>query len=554
MPCTRWRIRRVWQWGLIPAVLVLFPGLSGAQNAPPIVRSIKVVRHNVFQPGDLPFGLHGLLNSLHAVTVEQVIRRDILFREGEPLDSFLVSETARVLRLRRYIAGVDITWTPHEGDSVDVTVETRDVWTFETSFSFSGGGGAYALSISASERNFRGRAQELGFGYSVSDRRSAGNFFLYEPALFGSRLGVSTAYSAYLDGNAFSMSVRKPIWAVTVPWAYGLSVTNGRDNFWFYEHREGVYAYPYAQTGVAGDLARAWGRRARFYVGGGWAWRRTYMGELYTFKETTPEDLADTVFFTRPDEVRAGPSVGARFDRRRYEQVSFYDQFGKTEDLPLSVSTGLRVAGLLEASGSTHNRAHVEGQAQAATHLGPAYANADVRLAWESSAPGSEGGTQLATAVRLYLKPATRHAFVAHVRHDGWYRSNQIGQMFIGTLPAVPGEANASGVRGLPARYDEGTRRWVGNFEYRYFSPLRVLTVDLGGVLFSDVGQVWDATETVDLSRAPWTWGFGLRLGFSRIAGERIFRMDWARGPEGWITTFGFGMYLNFNLDPVIGF
>ena len=80
------------------------------------------------------------------------------------------------------------------------------------------------------------------------------------------------------------------------------------------------------------------------------------------------------------------------------------------------------------------------------------------------------------------------------------------------------------------------------------------MTVDLGGVVFTDVGQVWDPTRPVELARAPWTWGFGLRLGFSKIAGERVFRMDWARGPEGWITTFGFGMYVNFNLDPSIGF
>jgi len=529
-------------------------GVSLAQSTPPIVRRIKIVRQNVFQKGDLPFGLHGLLNSLHAVTTEGVIRRDILFREGEPLDSFLVFETARVLRLRRYIAEVDIRWTPPEGDSVDVTVETRDVWTFETSFSLSGGGGAYALSLAASERNLRGRAQELGFSYSVSDRRSSGNIFLYEPTLFGSRVGASAGYSAYIDGNAFSMSLRQPFWALTVPWSFGIGVTNGRDNYLFYNDRDGVYAYPYAQTGVAGDVARAWGRQNRFIVGGGWAWRRTYMGELYTFKETTPEDLADTALFTRPDEIRAGPSVGARVEHRGYEPVRFYDQFGRTEDLPLNVSAGVRVAAILKAAGSTHDRAHVGAQAQAGKRLGPAYVNADLRLAWESSAPGSEGGTQVATAFRLYLKPASRHTFVAHLRHDGWYRANQIGQMFIGTGPGVPGEGNASGVRGLPARYGDGTRRWLGNLEYRFYSPLRILTVDVGGVVFSDVGQVWDATSPVQFSRAPWTYGFGLRLGFSKIAGERIFRMDWARGPEGWITTFGFGVYLNFNLDPVIGF
>lgn len=520
----------------------------------PIVRRILIVRNNVFESGDLPFGLHGLFNSLHAVTTEPVIRRDILIKEGQPLDSFLVLETSRVLRLRRYIAGVQIRTLPVGKDSVDVVVETRDVWTFETSLSFSGGGGAYALSLAASERNFRGRAQEVGFGYAVSDRRSSGNVFLYEPALFGSRLGVNAGYSAYIDGNAFSMGLRKPFWAVTVPWSYGISFTNGRDNYLFYKDNHNAFAYPYAQTGVSADAARVWGLHHRFYLGGGFAWRRSYFGELYTFKDTTPEDLADTLMFSRPDEYRTGPSFGLRMERREFAQVHYFDQFGRTEDVSTSLVAGMRVAGLLKAFGSTYDRMLVGGQLQAATLWGPAYTNAEVRMNWESSAPGSEGSTQVAAAFRLYLQPIARHTLLFHLRHDGWYRANKVGQMFIGTLPGVPGEINAAGVRGLPARYDDGTSRWVGNIEYRYYSPLRILTVDLGGVLFTDVGQVWDSTRPVEFARAPWTYGFGLRLGFSKIAGERVFRMDWARGPDGWITTFGFGTYLNFNLDPVLGF
>lgn len=538
----------------LPFALAVLAYPTQALAAPPTIRRIDVVRHNVFEPGDLPFRLHGLFNSLHAVTAESVIRRDLLFFEGEPLDSFLVSETERVLRQRRYIARVSISWTPPVHDSVDVQVETHDVWTFETSLSLSGGGGAYSLSLAASERNLRGRAQEMGIGYSVSDRRSSGNFFLADPALFGSHIRGQVGYSAYRDGNAFSAGVRQSFWAVTVPWGYGAAVSNGRDNLLFYKNREDAFAYHYAHTGAAIDLARAWGREIRLFAGGGIAWRRVYTGELITYENVSPEVLADTSLFTRPDEIRAGPSFGVRLERRRYEVGHFLDQFGKDEDVPTTLAVGVRAAAISELFGSTHNRVQLGGQAQAGARFGAARTNAEIRLVWDTDAPGHPGGTQVAAAWRLYLQPASRHTLVAHLRHDGWYRANTFGQMFVGTLPGVPGEGNAAGTRGLPARYDDGTRRWVGNFEYRYFSPLEILTVDLGGVVFTDVGQVWDEDEPLNLSKAPWTWGFGLRLGFSRIAGERIFRVDWARGPEGWITTFGFGMYLNFNLDPSLGF
>ena len=94
----------------------------------------------------------------------------------------------------------------------------------------------------------------------------------------------------------------------------------------------------------------------------------------------------------------------------------------------------------------------------------------------------------------------------------------------------------------------------MANAEYRIYSPLRVLTINLGGVLFTDVGQAWNRDESPRPSDAPVTYGFGLRLGFGKILGDRVLRMDWARGPEGWITTFGFGMYFDFNLNGSLEF
>jgi hypothetical protein len=246
--------------------------------------------------------------------------------------------------------------------------------------------------------------------------------------------------------------------------------------------------------------------------------------------------------------------VGLRFENRIFEVGRYLDQFGRNEDIPTGWAVGVRGAMLARAFGSSVGRTQLAGQLQAGRHVGMAWSNLDLRMSWDSDAEGHPGGTQVAAAWRLYLKPWMRHVLVAHLRHDGWYGANYFGQMFTGTLPGVPGEGNSGGMRGLPARYDDGTRRWVGNFEYRYYSPLRILTVNLGGIVFTDVGQVWDENRPLAPARAPWTWGFGLRLGFSKIAGERIFRMDLARGPEGWITTFGFGTYVSFNRDQPLGF
>jgi hypothetical protein len=201
------------------------------------------------------------------------------------------------------------------------------------------------------------------------------------------------------------------------------------------------------------------------------------------------------------------------------------------------------VGQVTKALGSTANRSRFGANFQAAAAWKPVWTTVATGVSWESDYAESPGATTFNADLKLYFKPAARHVFAFHAEYSGWYRANRIGQMFIGAL---------SGVRGLPARYDDGTRRWIANCEYRFFSPVSILTVDLGGVVFTDAGQVWNRDADPRLFDTPWTWGFGVRLGLSRIAAERIIRIDWARGPEGWVTTFGIGMYFSFDLGQLV--
>ena len=510
-----------------------------------IIRQIEIERKPVFDPGDLPFRTAGFFNSLHKLTVEPVIRRDLLFGEGEVLDTFLVAETARILRARPYINTVEIEVTEAGPDSCDIHVTTRDLWTLELSISASGGGGAYDVAFEIADANFRGHAQEILAGYSLTDRRSAGYFAFAEPALFGSHLRLATSYSAHNEGNSFYGGIQHPFWSVLTTWQYGAFCTNQRDNQLFYKDRRAAFAYPVRAQRAGVDLARGWGRRWQLFAGGAFNWSRQQFGTLVTYSGVTHEELADTVYFQIPDEVRVVPSVGIRVARHSFERTRFLDEFGRTEDFPKTLALLARAGWVSRPLGSSVDRAQLGGQVQAGLHRGPLWTNFEARVVWESDADSSEGSTQVEAAARIYVKPWERHVLALQARHSGWYRANYYGQMFVGAL---------SGVRGLPARFDDGTRRWTGTAEYRFYSPLTVLTIGLGSVVFADAGQVWQRDESPDLSLTHVTWGAGLRLGLGRWANERMFRIDFARGPDGWVTTFGFGMYFNFNLSPAMGF
>lgn len=535
---------------LVCVFLLIFSCPSYAR----IVRNIQVVRQKVFEPGELPLGTTSLFNSLHMLTRESVVRRDILFKEGEPLDSLLVAETERLLRSRRYLGDVNIriiavdsafAGSDSASELVDVEVSVRDLWTLELSVAPSGGGGAYSVDMEVSEANFRGRGERLKVQYTLSDRRPSGLVKFYEPALFHPHVTSGLVYTSHGDGNLFSFDVGHSFWAITVPWQWGMSYSHQRDNFLFYKQQDPAFEYPFVRSRARAQAARSWGREKRLMVGGSITWEEQEYGPVRPATGVSAPSLADTVFFQVPERTRVGVSAGLFVTRHGFSARTFLDQFGRAEYFPTPMSVGVRGGRLPRMLGSTVARNQWFALAQAGASAGPLMVNLEGSVTYETSVPESEGRTLVHTALKLYLKPAERHLLAIRARHDGWYRSNNQGQMFLGAL---------SGVRGLRARYRDGTRRWFVNSEYRYFSPLQILTVDLGAVVFGDAGQVWNRFEEPRLSDVELTWGGGLRLGLSKLSGDQVLRIDWARGPDGWITTFGFGMYFNLNLSQSMEF
>lgn len=103
------------------------------------IGEIRIERSPVFEGGNW-FERAG--NKTHVMTRERVIRRDLLFRPGDPVDPQMLVRNQQLLRTRRYISDADIEIRPDPEDStrVNVLVRTRDSWTITADMGIHGEG------------------------------------------------------------------------------------------------------------------------------------------------------------------------------------------------------------------------------------------------------------------------------------------------------------------------------------------------------------------------------------------------------------------------------
>ena len=140
-----------------------------------IIRSIETVRlgfeYNMDDTTEVKdnFGVR-VAKALHKNTNDKVIKRNLFFKEGDPLFPYLLADNERYLRELVYIRDARILVEYAEGstDSVDVVILTKDVFSIGGNFSSSG---TKKGRLELREENFMGSGTRLLVsGYYEKDR------------------------------------------------------------------------------------------------------------------------------------------------------------------------------------------------------------------------------------------------------------------------------------------------------------------------------------------------------------------------------------------------
>ena len=199
-------------------------GLADAGGAR--IRSVRVVT----QPPRRFAGPLRVLERLHARTRPATVERELLFAAGDTVDTLRVAASLRRLRALKFLEDVTLTsihcdapTASRDGDgapaTVDLTVETRDVWSTVPEGHWT----AVQQTLGLHENNLLGTgrtmsavlrwdADRLGDGY-----RFGAQLALADPALTPA-VAAGASVVAYADGRAWGLAVGSRTRSLADPW------------------------------------------------------------------------------------------------------------------------------------------------------------------------------------------------------------------------------------------------------------------------------------------------------------------------------------------------
>jgi hypothetical protein len=139
----------------------VFLNYSGKRIRKIIIQRLNVFGADINNPTSTnPKKIENILNKTHFNTNEIIIRKNLLFSEGDRISPLVLSDNERILRQLPYIDDARILVVPVSEDEADIVVFTRDVYSL---------GGTYTYkdlnkgSVSIFDKNIFGMGHEFGF-------------------------------------------------------------------------------------------------------------------------------------------------------------------------------------------------------------------------------------------------------------------------------------------------------------------------------------------------------------------------------------------------------
>ncbi len=504
-----------------------------------IITAIDVESRSVYDPESTRIAplawTYRLLNLLHVNTNQAFIRRELLFKEGDCFDPFLLTESYRLIDQHGFMMVEDISDFDDGQGGHRVTVITRDEWSTKVDIGPAYDDNLYIERFQVTEENFLGNGVFAEFTHYARRETRTRSFGLRTPRVFGrSDAGIAAGRSR--GGNFIDQYWRYPFLGEANRVAFRQGYTYGTD-FLAYG-TDGTGAYTQVLLPVRRQLAELsaayrFGDPGSSLILGGSLTRDvvTYPDSIegtsgdfdlrdVISRDSVPPQLVDQL--REFSATRVALHLGTR--RLRYAEYVGLDALRETTLTGLGVYAGVTVGRTLPVLGSgratRENDWYTRGHLSTTLPIGSSLIHGGATIEARHIAAGWRDGMAEGELVG--------YGRASWLPWQTWFFRASTAGVWDATLPYQLSLGGREGVRSLPEDRFPGGRMLRFVAENRIVFPWPTDTADLGMTFFGDLGRVW-AGEAPYGVNSGWqaALGVGLRIGLPNGT-RNVWRTDLA--------------------------
>ena len=494
-------------------------------------------------------------------TKEDVIRRELLFTQGEVYTAADREESEQILRRKTYIgaAKIDAQWD-ERSESVTIHVTIRELLSFPFGADLNLNNQKRYWLLQFREPNLFGSGQSTLWRYErISEigekTRSLVRGRYNNPRLFNSYWGFDGEYIQKRDGDSLLVLLERPQYTLKSRWSASVRFSESVNPIFWYENAEKTDIFEQNLQGIYANVRRYFGdRHQQNYIGLWTASRRSKYVPLEKFR-------ASGAMLENRDIKRIGFTLGRQ--RIAYHKARFLRRMGREENFLVGSQYALSLGYASPLYASDRSESYAE------LALGSGWMHADRFFNLTTFAFSTNFRTRIERSIlqaqtawfytdvfntgEIYtLETGFREnglfdfhqTFVAQFKTEMQFGWSGRSQVLLGAFDGLRGYAyrQFSGEKmmllslesrtifgGTVFRKVDEALAAVATAVARPFSDRRVhLGVMLSGVVFADIGYIWNGKHTFNLASPKRSVGFGLRGSLSQFSGTGILRVEFA--------------------------
>jgi len=507
---------------------------SGTTVSPTIyVRKISIDAHNIYdikKPRKLSF-LYELTNKLHKKTNDNVIRRELLFKEGDEYDPALIVESERILRGYSYFRKVTIHVSKPENNMVDIIVETHDVWTTQLQFDLGSTAGHTNWLVGFEELNVLGHGQRIKVSYKKNLDEKIQTFLFQDPRFLNSHVNLKIYFDKGEKSKSWDLQCNRPFFATIARWSAGFDIasqkvsqellTNGEktSSFDVYHRTASIY------TGYAITATRD---------------KRSALTLTSSVDSTKFSNIVLSNDIAPPINRKLnGITVQYSFENIFFIKEMHITKFDRDEDFYLGPQHIISYGMFPKKFSSTDEEKVVEYYYSHGLSINSGQFALFNFYSRNQLKQNVDNTSKQAISTQYYHRIAKHHTLAANIELTKLINPDNDIQLLLGA---------DNGLRGYSIRELSGNKKIFFSVEDRLFLKDDLWKLfSVGSALFFDSGMVWRENQSINLSEIKSDVGIGLRFGLTRSSSAEVLRVDIAYALNGnnvdnrWVLTIKSG-------------